>query len=68
MIAPSSILDPGIFVVGCVAILYNFARAELNRLEQLFRDESRLAHASETQAWRAVADVLLNLDEFLTRE
>lgn len=43
-------------------------RAELNRLDQLFRDELRRAHASQPQAWRAVADVLLNLDEFLTRE
>jgi len=44
------------------------ARSELNRLEKLYRDELKLAHGSETQAWRAVADVLLNLDEFLTRE
>jgi hypothetical protein len=44
------------------------ARAELNRLEQLFREEQTKAHATADQAWRAVADVLLNLDEFLTRE
>ena len=43
-------------------------RAELNRLEQLWRDELKQAKASEPQTWRAVADVLLNLDEFLTRE
>ena len=43
-------------------------RAELNRMEQLFRDAQHKAHATEEQAWRAVADVLLNLDEFLTRE
>ncbi|HTD65086.1 MAG TPA: PSD1 and planctomycete cytochrome C domain-containing protein [Candidatus Limnocylindria bacterium] len=44
------------------------ARAELNRLEQLWRDEQKRAHATEPQAWRAVAEVLLNLDEFITRE
>ncbi len=44
------------------------SRAELNRLEQLYRDELKLAQANEAQAWRAVADVVLNLDEFLTRE
>ncbi len=43
-------------------------RAELNRLEQLWRDEQQQAHATESQAWRAVAELLLNLDEFLTRE
>ena len=43
-------------------------RAEWKRLEQLVRDERKLAGATETQAWRAVADVLLNLDEFITRE
>ena len=43
-------------------------RAELNRLEQLFRAELQEARATEPQAWRAIADVLLNLDEFLTRE
>jgi hypothetical protein len=43
-------------------------RAESNRLEQLFREEQNQAHASDEQAWRAAADVLLNLDEFLTRE
>lgn len=43
-------------------------RAELNRLEQLFREEQTRARATDEQAWRAVADVLLNLDEFLTRE
>lgn len=44
------------------------SRAELNRLEQLHRDELRLAQGREALAWRGVADVLLNLDEFLTRE
>ncbi len=44
------------------------AGAELNRLEQLWRDEQKEAQANEAQAWRAVAEVLLNLDEFLTRE
>ena len=44
------------------------ARAEWKRLEQLVHDERQRAGASETQAWRAVADVLLNLDEFITRE
>ena len=44
------------------------ARAEWKRLEQLVRDERRHAGATEVQAWRAVADVLLNLDEFITRE
>ncbi|HEY0549664.1 MAG TPA: DUF1553 domain-containing protein, partial [Verrucomicrobiae bacterium] len=44
------------------------ARSELNRLEQLWLDEQKRPQASESQAWRAVADVLLNLDEFLTRE
>jgi hypothetical protein len=43
-------------------------RHELKRLEQLFRDERNKAHVADEQAWRAVADVLLNLDEFLTRE
>ena len=43
-------------------------RTELNRLDQLFHDELKHAHVSKSQAWRAVADVLLNLDEFLTRE
>jgi mono/diheme cytochrome c family protein len=43
-------------------------RAEVNRLERLFADEHKHAHASDTQAWRALADVLLNLDEFVTRE
>jgi len=43
-------------------------RAELNRLERLFKDELTSAHASESQAWREIADVLLNLEEFLTRE
>jgi len=44
------------------------ARAESNRLEQLFREERIRARVTDEQAWRAVADVLLNLDEFLTRE
>jgi hypothetical protein len=44
------------------------ARPELNRLEQLFRDEQNNARATDDQAWRGVAEVLLNLDEFLTRE
>jgi hypothetical protein len=44
------------------------ARAELNRLEHLLREERKHARATEQQAWRAVADVLLTLDEFLTRE
>jgi mono/diheme cytochrome c family protein len=44
------------------------ASSELNRLEQLWRDEQKQAQAHESQAWRAVAEVLLNLDEFLTRE
>ena len=44
------------------------ARSELNRLEQLFQDERKKLHTTEDQAWRGVADVLLNLDEFLTRE
>ncbi len=43
-------------------------KSELNRLEELFHAEQAQAHASESQAWRAVAEVLLNLDEFLTRE
>jgi mono/diheme cytochrome c family protein len=43
-------------------------RPELNRLEELWREERNVAHATEPQGWRAVADVLLNLDEFLTRE
>ncbi len=43
-------------------------RAELNRLEQLWRDECKQARVTDAQSWRAVADVLLNLDEFLTRE
>ena len=42
--------------------------AELKRLEQLIREERSRAHANDEQVWRAVADVLLNLDEFLTRE
>jgi hypothetical protein len=44
------------------------SRAELNRLEQLYRDELKLRATNEAQAWRAVAEVMLNLDEFLTRE
>jgi hypothetical protein len=44
------------------------ARVELNRLDQLFRDEQKKACANDEQAWRGIADVLLNLDEFLTRE
>jgi hypothetical protein len=43
-------------------------RAELNRLEQLWQDERKQARATEAQAWRAAAEVLLNLEEFLTRE
>ena len=43
-------------------------RAEIGRLEQLVDDERQRAHASDAEAWRGVADVLLNLDEFLTRE
>ncbi len=44
------------------------SRAELHRLEKLFTDEVKRAGATEEQGWRAVAEVLLNLDEFLTRE
>ena len=44
------------------------ARDELKRLEQLVHDETEIAHASESRAWRGVAEVMLNLDEFLTRE
>ena len=44
------------------------SRAELKRLETLFVDEVKHARASDDQAWRTVAEVLLNLDEFLTRE
>jgi hypothetical protein len=41
---------------------------ELNRLERLFRDELQPARVSEERAWRTLAEVLLNLEEFLTRE
>jgi hypothetical protein len=44
------------------------SRAELARLEKLFAELTRSGRATEAQAWRAVAEVLLNLDEFLTRE
>jgi hypothetical protein len=44
------------------------AREELNRLEQLLLETQKTAGATEAQAWRVVADVLLNLDEFVTRE
>jgi mono/diheme cytochrome c family protein len=44
------------------------SRAELKRLGWLWREERQNAKATEAQAWRAVADVLLNLDEFVTRE
>jgi len=43
-------------------------RAELQRLQKLFHAEQTQARASAAQAWRAVAEVMLNLDEFLTRE
>jgi hypothetical protein len=42
------------------------SRAERRRLTQLVSDVRR--HADEAQAWRTVAEVLLNMDEFLTRE
>jgi hypothetical protein len=44
------------------------SRGEMNRLEQLMSEEKKRARATESQAWRALAEVLLNLDEFLTRE
>jgi hypothetical protein len=44
------------------------SRAEQRRLEALFHTERSRARGSEASAWRAVAEVLLNLDEFLTRE
>ena len=44
------------------------ARDELNRLERLFADERRATHGQAAPAWTAVAQVILNLDEFLTRE
>ena len=42
--------------------------AELQRLQILLADERRASCSSESAAWTAVAQVLLNLDEFLTRE
>ena len=44
------------------------SRGEVSRLEQLMSDARKSARATESQAWRALAEVLLNLDEFLTRE
>jgi hypothetical protein len=44
------------------------SRGEMKRLEQLMSEEKKRARATESQAWRALAEVLLNLDEFLTRE
>jgi len=41
---------------------------ELHRLQRLLADERRAARSSESAAWTAVAQVLMNLDEFLTRE
>ena len=41
---------------------------ELRRLRRLLSDERRAARSSESAAWTAVAQVLMNLDEFLTRE
>ena len=41
---------------------------ELHRLQRLLSDERRAARSSESAAWTAVAQVLMNLDEFLTRE
>ncbi|MFM1768740.1 MAG: hypothetical protein RJA22_1269 [Verrucomicrobiota bacterium] len=42
------------------------ARAELDRLEQLHAAQARLDGG--TNAWLALAQVLMNLDEFMTRE
>ena len=49
------------------------ARAELDRLERLFADElalapDRTASVAQENALTQIAQVLLNLDEFLTRE
>ena len=49
------------------------ARAELDRLERLFREQLALSRATTPEAAREaaftqVAQVLLNLDEFMTRE
>ncbi len=45
------------------------SRAELDRLERLYRDQAALASSTNTQtAFTQVAQVLLNLDEFMTRE
>ena len=44
------------------------AEAELNRLQRLLAEERLAAQGNESAAWTAVAQVLMNLDEFLTRE
>jgi hypothetical protein len=45
------------------------SRAELNRLERLFREQTALASPTNAEAaFTQVAQVLLNLDEFMTRE
>jgi len=42
---------------------------ELARLEQLHRDQGRLSRtSSETGSFTALSQILLNLDEFMTRE
>ena len=44
-------------------------RQELARLKQLHRDQTRLSHSSsETESLTALSQILLNLDEFMTRE
>ena len=42
--------------------------AELSRLQSLLADQRRATRGNESAAWTAVAQVLMNLDEFLTRE
>jgi Protein of unknown function (DUF1549)/Protein of unknown function (DUF1553) len=42
--------------------------AELSRLQRLLADQRGATRGNESAAWTAVAQVLMNLDEFLTRE
>ena len=44
------------------------ADAELNRLQRLLAEQRLTAQGNESSAWTTVAQVLMNLDEFLTRE
>lgn len=55
-------------MLGLLAASRDFYRDHAQEAEQLIGDQPAEAAASEAAAWFATLSVLLNLDEFLTRE